>query len=136
MSTTGSKILTYYLIQSYLMKYKSITPPPLMFSWEIFGFFRSSYRTCFMKKALLKFLQYSQESCWPATLLKTYSNTGVFLWILRNFNSTYFQEHLLSEQLLLLLRSVINRLRTIKLLTVQLKFINLYFISKRLIHVT
>ena len=41
------------------------------------------------KKLLLKVLQYSQESCRPASLLKTDSNTGVFLWILRNF-----QEHL------------------------------------------
>ena len=31
MSTTVSKTLTYYLIQSYLK-----TPPPLMFSWEIY----------------------------------------------------------------------------------------------------
>ena len=37
------------------------------------------------KKLFLKHLQYSQESCRPATLLKKDSDTGVFLWILRNF---------------------------------------------------
>ena len=57
MLTTASKILTYYLIQSYLLKEKSITPPVLMFSREIYEFFRSSHRTCFMKKAVLKILQ-------------------------------------------------------------------------------
>ena len=31
------------------------------------------------KKLFLKISQYSQESCRPATLLKTDSNTGVFL---------------------------------------------------------
>ena len=44
MWTTVSKALTYHLIQSYLLKDKSITPPPLMFS----------YWRCFMKKAVLK----------------------------------------------------------------------------------
>ena len=37
------------------------------------------------KKAVLKNLQYSQESCRPATLLKGDSNTAAFLWILENF---------------------------------------------------
>ena len=32
-----------------------------------------------MKKAILKHLQYSQESCRPATLLEKDSDTGVFL---------------------------------------------------------
>ena len=41
------------------------------------------------KKLFLKTSQHSQESCRPATLLKRDSNTGFFLWILRNF-----QEHL------------------------------------------
>ena len=56
MSTTVSKILTYYLIQSDLLRrsIKSITPPSLMFSWEISEFFRSSHRSCFMKKAVFK----------------------------------------------------------------------------------
>ena len=54
MSTTISKTLTYYLIQPYLFKDKSIAPPPLMFSWEIYEFFRSSHWRCFMKKAVLK----------------------------------------------------------------------------------
>ena len=37
------------------------------------------------KKLFLKTLQYLQESCRPAILLKRSSNTGVFLWILQNF---------------------------------------------------
>ena len=54
MSTSVDKTLAYYLLQSYLLKRKSITPPPLMFSWGIYEFFRSSRWRCFMKKALLK----------------------------------------------------------------------------------
>ena len=54
MSTTVSQILTNCLIQSYLLKYKPITPPPPMFSWEIYELFRSSQRRYFMKKAVLK----------------------------------------------------------------------------------
>ena len=39
-----------------------------------------------MRKAVLKKdSEYSQENCGPATLLKTESNTDVFLWILQNF---------------------------------------------------
>ena len=48
--------------------------------------YRSSHRMCSIKKLLLKISQYSQENTWrPATLLKRDSNTGAFLWILRNF---------------------------------------------------
>ena len=43
------------------------------------------------KKLLLKILQYSQESCRLATLLKTDSSTGVFLWILRDLKENLFQ---------------------------------------------
>ena len=43
------------------------------------------------KKLLLKISQYSQESCRPATLLKIDSNTGVFLWILRDLKENLFQ---------------------------------------------
>ena len=56
-----------------------------MFFWEIYDFSRSTHRRCFMKKAVLKVSQYSQESSRPATLPKTDSNTGVFLWILNYF---------------------------------------------------
>ena len=41
-------------------------------------------------KLSLKILQYSQESCRPATLLKKDPKKAVFLWILQNF-----YEHLL-----------------------------------------
>ena len=44
------------------------------------------------KKLFLKFSQYSQESCRPATLLKAESNTGVFLWTLQNFKEHLFRE--------------------------------------------
>ena len=48
MSTAVSKILTYYFFSKY------ITPPTLMFSWEIYEYFRSSHRIFFTKKAVLK----------------------------------------------------------------------------------
>ena len=40
---------------------------------------------CSSKEVFLKVSQYSQKNIWrPVTLLKRNSNTGVFLWILRN----------------------------------------------------
>ena len=36
-------------------------------------------------------MQYLQECCRLVTLLKTHSNTGAFLWILRNFKEHLFQ---------------------------------------------
>ena len=40
-----------------------------------------------------KILQYSQESCRPATLFKRYSNTDVFQRNLKKFyKNTYFEE--------------------------------------------
>ena len=45
-----------------------------------------------MKRAVVKNSQYLQESCRPAILLKTDSNTGVF----EIFKNTYFEEHLLT----------------------------------------
>ena len=59
-------------------------------SMKIAGQFRNIHRktplpeTLFNKVAGLR----------PGTLLKRDSNTGVFLWILRNFKNTYFEEHL------------------------------------------
>ena len=82
MSIAVSKILTYYLIQSYLLKKdKSITPLPFIFSWEYYEYFRSSHRTCFMKKAAIKnfaIFTGKWQACRPATLLKTDSNTVFF----------------------------------------------------------
>ena len=49
-----------YLNQLYLISCISciliscITPPPLIFSREIYGFFKSIHRRCFMKKAVFK----------------------------------------------------------------------------------
>ena len=48
--------------------------------------YRSSHRWCSLNKIFWKTLQYSQEKLQAsrlATLLKRYSNTGVFLWILQ-----------------------------------------------------
>ena len=53
MSTTVGKILTYYLVLSYLLK-NLLHLLPLMFSWEIYEFFRSSMRRSVMEKAVLK----------------------------------------------------------------------------------
>ena len=54
MSTTVGQILRRYLIPSYLLKYKSITSAPLMFSWGIYEFFTSTHRSSFMKNVDLK----------------------------------------------------------------------------------
>ena len=43
------------------------------------------------RKLFLKISQYSQERCRPVTLLKTDSNVGVFLWILRSFSEHLFR---------------------------------------------
>ena len=50
-----------------------------MFSWETYEFFRTATGGVLLKKLFLKILQYSQESCRAATLLKKDSNTDVFL---------------------------------------------------------
>ena len=89
------------------------------------------------KKLFLKILQYLQESCTPATLLKTDSITRVFLWILHIFKDTNFEEHLLTaasdflKQLENTGEIFINRLGTIKLLTIQSEFINVCFYGRR-----
>ena len=51
------------------------------------GKFRISHRRCSVKKAVLKNFA-------VFTGLKRDFNTSVFLWILRNFKTTYFEEHL------------------------------------------
>ena len=68
---------------------------------------RSSHRKCSMKKAVHKnFAIFTgKHLCWcyfliklqawkTGSLLKRDSNGGIFLWILRNFLNTYFEEHL------------------------------------------
>ena len=105
MSTTVSKILSYYLIQSYLSKkIKSIAPPPLMFSWGIYEFFRSSYRSCFMKKAALKNLAIFTGKLQACNFIKNRLQYRCFPLNIAKFLRTpirYFKEHLLGEQLLL-----------------------------------
>ena len=73
--------------------------PSLLFSTFSVSSFRSSHRKRSIKKAVLKVLQYLQETPilesflnkvqgWrPATLLKRDSNTGVFMWIFLFTNS-------------------------------------------------
>ena len=90
-----SKILTYYLIQLYLLK-KSITSPPLMFSWKIYAFSEAVTRGVLWKKLFLKFFQCSQERCRHTTLLKTGSKTGISFEYCKIFKNTYIKEHLLT----------------------------------------
>ena len=59
--------------------------------WKFMNFSEAAIGGVLWKKLLLKISQYSQESCRPATLLKTDSNTGVFLWILRDLKENLFQ---------------------------------------------
>ena len=76
--------------------------------WQVSNIaLKSSYRRCSIKKAVLKNLAIliGKHLCWslflinlqaykPATLLQRDSNTGVFLWILKNFKNLYFKGHL------------------------------------------
>ena len=88
MSTSFSRTLTSYYIQSYLLKDKYIKPPPLMFSWKCTNFLKQHKQPPeeFRKKGVLKISQYSQENtCIRAylvflesTLLKD-PNTDIFL---------------------------------------------------------
>ena len=77
MSTTVSKILTCYLVQSY-----SATD---VFTGKFMKFSEAVTGGVLWKKLFLRILKYLQESCRPATLLKRDSNAGVFLWILWSF---------------------------------------------------
>ena len=77
MSTTVSKIVTHYLIQSYLLK-RSITLPALIFLGKFMNFSEAATGGVLCKKLFLKISQYSQESYRPATLLKPDSKTRVF----------------------------------------------------------
>ena len=62
-----------------------------MFPRKFMKFSEAATGGVLYKKAFLKNLQFSLESCRPATLLKTDSNTGVFLWILRDFYKHLFR---------------------------------------------
>ena len=89
-----------------LIFYAAVTTSPgFLIHWRIF--FWSNHRRCFVKKTVLKnFAIFTGEHlCWsvflikllvfsPATLIKRNSDTGVFLWILRIFKSTYLEKHL------------------------------------------
>ena len=55
------------------------------------NFLEAATRDVLWKKLFLKISQYSQESCRPATLLKTDYNTSDFTWILRNYEEHLFQ---------------------------------------------
>ena len=73
----------------------------------LFGMFRNIHRRSSVKKIVPKnFAIFTgKHLCWSlflinlqafrsTALLKRDSNTGVFLWILRNFKNTYLEEHL------------------------------------------
>ena len=47
-----------------------------MFFWEVYEFFRSSHRTCFMKKAVLNNFEILQEICRPTTYFKRDSRSS------------------------------------------------------------
>ena len=87
MSTNVSKILTYYLIQSYLSKKKQIFYASVndTFPGKFMCFSEAGTGSVLWKKLYLQISKYLQESWRPATLLKIDSNKGVFLWILRSF---------------------------------------------------
>ena len=100
-----------------------------MFSWEIYEFFRSSHRSYFKKKAVLKNFAILTGKLQSATSSKTDCNTGVFLWTptsksICSVSSCFCPDSFIK------FRYVINRLRTIKLLTIQWKFINLCLLAK------
>ena len=85
-----------------------------MFPLEIYEFFRSSHWKCFMKEAFLKIFVIHRKVADLQLHLKE-TPTEVFSpEYCEIFKNTYFEEHL----------------------QIQSKFINLHFISKRLIHVT
>ena len=85
MSTTVSKIWTYYLFQ-YLLKREIYYASSAGVSWQIYEFFRSSHRRYFMKKHALK-----NSAIFTGKLHVCNSNTVVFLWILRNFQKHLFR---------------------------------------------
>ena len=100
-----------------------------MFSWEIYEFFRSSHRSYFKKKAVLKNFTILTGKLQACNLIKNRLQRRGFPL------NTYFEEHLLGQQLFLSwpfikFRYVINRLQTIKSVTIQWKFINLCLLVK------
>ena len=78
------------------LKGKSITPPPLLFFWEIYELFRSSHRRCFMKKFVLKSFAILTGKLRVCNLLKRDFSTGFPTEYCKIFKSTYFEEHLLN----------------------------------------
>ena len=96
-SSTVIKILTYYLIRSYLLKrWNLVRLHHWCFPCKFMNFSEAATGGVLWKKMFLKISQYSQESCRPATLSKRDSNTVAFLWILLIFKNTCFEEHLLT----------------------------------------
>ena len=67
-----------------------------MFSWETYEFFRTATGGVLLKKLVLKILQYSQESCRAATLLKKTPIQMFSSEYCEIFKNTYFEEHLLT----------------------------------------
>ena len=111
---------------------------PLMFSWEIYEFFRRCHWRGFLKKAVLKNFAISTEKLQTCNFVKKGLLTQVFSSAYcKIFKNIYFEEHLLTaasdflKQLENTGEIFINRLGTIKLLTIQSEFINVCFYGRR-----
>ena len=74
-------------------------PPPLMFYWEIYEFFRSSHRRCCMKKAVLKNFAILAENLQACNFIKNNPAQMFSSEYVEIFKSIYFEEHLHGEQL-------------------------------------
>ena len=78
-----------YIIETQVLYWKyvlSMSRFIYVIKFPMISKYRSSHRWCSLNKIFWKTLQYSQEKLQAsrlATLLKRYSNTGVFLWILQ-----------------------------------------------------
>ena len=118
-----------------------------MFSSKIYEFFRSIHRRCLWKKLFLKnfaiftgkspacnFIKMILKQRWfplnIAKFLRTYIVKNIYwrLFLIKTATELYSS--------FFKFRKFNNRLWTIRLLSIQSKFINLRFISKILIHVT
>ena len=77
------KILSYSV--AFIKKINLLHLHHWHFPRKVCIFQRQPREMFYAKKLFWNILQYSQESCRLATLLKRDSNTGVFLWVLRNF---------------------------------------------------
>ena len=108
-----------------------------MFSWEIYEFFRSNHRGCFMKKAVFKHFAIFTRKLRVCNFIKNRLQHRCFLLNVAKILVTSISKNICSlsscfcSDSFIKSRYFINRLQTIKLLTVKSKFVNLCFISRR-----